>query len=232
MRRGSSSASAQASAETGASNSGGSFTLSASINSVSVTQGASATDTIAVNDVNGFTGSVSLAASGLPSGVTATFGANPATSSSVVTFNASSSAATGTSIVTITGTSGSLTASTTVTLTVNPSTTTTGFGCHVMYTISSQWQGGFGAAITLENTGTTNWSSWTLTWTFANGQTITSLWNGSETQSGANVTVSNLSYNGPIPAGGSYNGMGFNGTWNNSTNSAPASFAVNGTTCH
>ena len=105
-----------------------------------------------------------------------------------------------------------------------------GFACHVLYSIPSQWQGGFSGAITIQNTGTTNISNWTLTWSFANGQTITQLWNGGETQSGANVTVNNLSYNGSIPAGGSYNGVGFNGTWNG-TNSSPASFAVNGTTC-
>ena len=72
--------------------------------------------------------------------------------------------------------------------------------------------------------------NWTLTWSFANGQTITQLWDGSETQSGANVTVTNLSYNGSIRAEGSYNGMGFNGTWNNTTNAVPTSFAVKRTT--
>jgi len=100
-----------------------------------------------------------------------------------------------------------------------------------VYSIGSQWSGGFGAAITIENTGTAAISNWTLTWAFANGQTITQLWNGNETQSGANVTVTNMSYNGSIPAGGSYNGMGFNGAWNNVTNAVPTSFAVNGTPC-
>jgi endo-1,4-beta-xylanase len=100
-----------------------------------------------------------------------------------------------------------------------------------VYTISSQWGGGFGAAIAINNTGTTAISNWTLTWTFANGQTVTQLWNGAETQSGANVTVTNLSYNGTIPAGGSYTGMGFNGSWNNVTNSVPTAFAINGTPC-
>jgi hypothetical protein len=103
--------------------------------------------------------------------------------------------------------------------------------CHVAYTITNQWPGGFGASVTIDNTGTTALSNWTLTWTFANGQTITQLWNGNETQSGAAVKVTNLSYNGSIPAGGSYNGMGFNGTWNNTTNAVPTSFAVNGTKC-
>jgi Glycosyl hydrolase family 12/Cellulose binding domain len=106
-----------------------------------------------------------------------------------------------------------------------------GLACHVVYTNSWQNSNAFGAAITIDNTGTTAISSWTLTWTFANGQTITQLWNGSATQSGSNVTVTNLSYNGSIPAGGSYNGVGFNGTWNGSLNSAPTNFAVNGTAC-
>jgi len=206
------------------------FTLAASPTSLSVTQGSTASDTITVTDLGGFTGSVTLAASSLPSGVTATLAPNPTTGSSVVTFTASSAATLGTSTVTITGTSGTLApVTTTVTLTV--STGTTGFACHIGYTISSQWQGGFGAAITINNTGTTAISNWTLTWTFANGQTITQFWNGTEAQSGANVTVTNLSYNGSIPAGGSYTGMGFNGSWNNTTNAVPASFAVNGTTC-
>jgi hypothetical protein len=107
-----------------------------------------------------------------------------------------------------------------------------GFACHIAYSITNQWPGGFGTAITINNTGTTAISSWTLTWTFANGQTITQIWNGSETQSGANVTVNNLSYNGTIAAGGNYSGMGFNGSWNNTTNAVPTSFAVNGTTCN
>ena len=103
--------------------------------------------------------------------------------------------------------------------------------CNVTYTINSQWSGGFGASLAIQNTGTTAWSSWTLTWTFANGQTISQFWNGTETQSGSNVSVASLSYNGSIAAGATYSGAGLNGTWNNVTNSVPAAFAVNGTTC-
>jgi hypothetical protein len=55
----------------------------------------------------------------LPSGVTASFGTNPTTSSSSVTFTASSTATTGTATVTITGTSGTLTHTTSISLTVN-----------------------------------------------------------------------------------------------------------------
>ena len=103
-----------------------------------------------------------------------------------------------------------------------------GSTCHVGYTITGQWPGGFGASITIDNTGTTALSNWTLTWSFANGQTVTQLWNGNVAQSGSTVTVTNMSYNGSIPAGGSYTGVGFNGSWNNTTNAVPTSFAVNG----
>lgn len=107
-----------------------------------------------------------------------------------------------------------------------------GASCHVAYSITNSWSGGFQAAITIQNTGSTAWSGWNLTWTFANGQTVSNLWNGTASQSGANVSVRNVSYNGSVPAGQSYSGMGFTGTWNNGTNAAPTSFAVNGTTCH
>ena len=108
---------------------------------------------------------------------------------------------------------------------------TSGTACHVVYSITGQWPSGFGATVAIDNTGSTAWSNWTLTWTFANGQTVTQLWNGNVTQSGANVKVTNMSYNGGIAAGSTYTGMGFNGSWNNLTNAVPASFAVNGTTC-
>ena len=103
--------------------------------------------------------------------------------------------------------------------------------CKVVYTISPQNSSAFGAAVTIQNTGTTAWTSWSLTWAFANGQTVSSLWNGIETQSGANVTVKNEPYNGSVAAGGSISGVGFNGTWNGTTNAVPTFFAINGTTC-
>ncbi|HZU31518.1 MAG TPA: hypothetical protein VFB79_10405 [Candidatus Angelobacter sp.] len=123
------------------------FSLSASPASVSVTQGSTATSTITETASGGFTGSVTLSASGLPSGVTATFGTNPTTSTSVVTFTASSTATLGTATVTITGTSGTLTHTTTISLTVNA---TGGTGSQLIV------NGGF-------ETGTTTAPPWTLT---------------------------------------------------------------------
>ena len=95
------------------------FSLSQSPGSLTIAQGSSGSSTITVAAQNGFTGSVTLAASGLASGVTASFGTNPTASTSTLTLTASSTATTGTSTVTITGTSGSLSHTTTVALTVN-----------------------------------------------------------------------------------------------------------------
>jgi subtilase family serine protease len=142
-----------------------SFTLSASPSSLSVTQGSSGTSTISVTDAGGFTGSVTLAASGLPSGVTAAFGTNPTTGNSVLTLTASSTATTGSSTVTITGTSGSLTATTTVALTVSatatpnftiaasPASVTVTQGAAGTSTVTITSTGGFNSATTLSATG-------------------------------------------------------------------------------
>ena len=97
------------------------FSLSASPSSLTITQSDNGTSTITVNPVNGFNSSVSLTASGLPSGVTASFNPSSTTSSSTLTLTASSTATTGPATVTVTGTSGSLQHTTTISLTVNAS---------------------------------------------------------------------------------------------------------------
>lgn len=96
------------------------FSLSANPSSVSVAQSGTATSKITISPQNGFNSSVTLSASGLPSGVTAAFSPNPATTTSTLTFTASAGAAVGTSTVTVTGVSGSITQTTTVNLTVTP----------------------------------------------------------------------------------------------------------------
>jgi hypothetical protein len=96
------------------------FTLSASPTSLTFLQGAAGSTTITINPLNGFTSSVSLTASGLPSGISAVFGTNPATATSLLTLSATGTAAIGTFSVTVTGTSGSLSGKSTLTLTVNP----------------------------------------------------------------------------------------------------------------
>jgi hypothetical protein len=210
---------------------GSGFTLSSSPSPLTVIQGATGVENIQVNDLGTFKGLVTLAPSGQPAGVTPTFATNPTTGASALSLKVASTAIPGTYPITVTGTATGLTPGTTsFNLVVAP---IGGFSCHVSYTITSQWPGGFGASLNIQNTSSTAISSWTLTWSFANGQTIPagSLWSGNVAQSGAKVTVTNLSYDGSIPANGSLNSVGFNGTWNNTTNAVPTSFAVNNTPC-
>jgi hypothetical protein len=110
-------------------------------------------------------------------------------------------------------------------------TPVSGATCQVHYSVVNQWSSGFQAGLTITNTGSSAINGWTLRFTFPGSQQITQLWNGSYTQQGAQVTVTNVSYNGQIPAGGSVNpAPGFLGTWNGS-NPAPTSFTLNGATC-
>jgi subtilase family serine protease len=142
-----------------------SFTLSASPSSLTIAQGSSGSSTITVTDLGGFSGSVTLAASGLPSGVTASFGTNPTTNTSVLTLTASSTATTGSSTVTITGTSGSLSATTSIALTVtaaaspnftiaaSPTSLTVTQGASGTDTITIASQNSFSSAVSLSVSG-------------------------------------------------------------------------------
>src|SRR5579875_1509533 len=76
--------------------------------------------------------------------------------------------------------------------------------CQVTYTVTNQWSGGFTANLTVQNTGTSAWSSWTLTWSFpSSSQKISSGWNATFSQSGQNVTATSESYNGSVAVNGS-----------------------------
>ncbi|MEU8240999.1 non-reducing end alpha-L-arabinofuranosidase family hydrolase [Actinoplanes missouriensis] len=101
-------------------------------------------------------------------------------------------------------------------------------GCSVSYAISSQWQGGFGANVSITNLGDPL-TGWNLTWTYGAGQSVTQAWNATVTQSGSAVTAANVSYNGSVATNGTVS-FGFNGSWT-SSNPIPASFALNGVAC-
>ncbi|WP_328466865.1 cellulose binding domain-containing protein [Actinoplanes sp. NBC_00393] len=101
-------------------------------------------------------------------------------------------------------------------------------GCRVTYAVTNQWQGGFGATITVDNLGDPI-NGWTLGFGFGAGQTITQLWNGTHTQAGAQVSVRDAGYNAAIATNGRVE-IGFNGAFT-STNPSPTSFTLNGTAC-
>jgi beta-glucosidase len=100
--------------------------------------------------------------------------------------------------------------------TTPPTTTTTApgsGGCAADYSVTSSWQGGFQAQVTITNRGSAPISAWTASWTWPSGQTITNLWNGTYTQSGAAVAVHNTSWNGTVAPGASVT-FGLTGTGN------------------
>jgi endoglucanase len=68
--------------------------------------------------------------------------------------------------------------------------------------VTSQWPGGFQAEVRI-TAGSTAISGWTVTWTYANGQSISQSWSATVTSSGTDVTAQNVSYNGSLDAGAS-----------------------------
>jgi phospholipase C len=146
-----------------------SFSLSANPTSVTVQQGSSGTSTITVTVSGSFNNAVALSASGMPSGVTASFNPSsipaPGSGSSTLTLTASASAPVGTYSVTVTGTGGGVTQTTVVSLTVtsgtqpgftlsaNPTSVTVQQGTGGTTTITAAISGGFNNAIALSASG-------------------------------------------------------------------------------
>jgi hypothetical protein len=98
----------------------GDFSISASPSSLTMSKSGSTSTTVTITSLNGFSGTVTLSTSGLPTGVSASFNPGSVTGgsgTSTLTFTGSGPGTqTGVFTITITGTSGSLTHSTTVTL--------------------------------------------------------------------------------------------------------------------
>ncbi|MFI9004411.1 glycoside hydrolase family 48 protein [Streptomyces sp. NPDC053541] len=100
--------------------------------------------------------------------------------------------------------------------------------CSVDYR-TNDWGSGFTAELTLTNRSTTALNGWTLGYSYAGDQKLSNGWNGTWTQSGKNVTVTNASWNGTVAAGAAVTtGAQFSYT---GSNTAPTSFTVNGTPC-
>jgi hypothetical protein len=141
------------------------FTISATPSSQTVIAGNNTTYTVNIGAVSGFSGSVALTASGLPSGATANY--NPASvtgsGASTLTITTSASTPTGTSTLTLTGTSGSLVHTTTVSLVVNPvpdfsisatpSSQTVIAGNNTTYTVNIGAINGFSGSVSLTASG-------------------------------------------------------------------------------
>ncbi len=97
------------------------------------------------------------------------------------------------------------------TTTVPPTTTTTAppttsagtsSGCAASWTLANSWQGGFQLNFTVTNAGTAPTTGWQIGFTWPGTQAVTQIWNATETQAGATVTATNVSFDGAIPPSG------------------------------
>jgi uncharacterized membrane protein len=145
----------------------GNFTLSASPTSVSVAQGSQGTPTVTTTVSGGFNSSISLSASGAPTGTTVSFNpstiAAPGAGSSTMTIAVGASTAAGTYSITVTGNGGGVQESAIVSLTVtpapnftlsaSPASLTVAPGNQGTSTITTAVSGGFSNSISLSASG-------------------------------------------------------------------------------
>jgi len=118
---------------------------------------------------------------------------------------------------------------TTVPVTTSNTTNPTSSIASIGYNIMNDWSSGATVNVTIKNTGSSAINGWTLKWSFAGNQKITNIWNAKLSQSGAEVSISNESYNGTIAANSSVS-FGFNLTYSG-TNAKPTLFTLNGSNC-
>jgi len=181
-----------------------SYALSLTPASLSIAQGANATVTVNLARTN-FTNAVTLAAEGLPSGVTAAFNTSPTTgNSSTLTLTATASATAGVSNVTIRGTATGATDQTATlvltvtavttgnyTLSATPATASVAQGANVTSTININRTGGFAGSVALAVTGAPTGVTATLnpTSTTGNTSTLTIAASATATTGAATLTI-------------------------------------------
>jgi chitodextrinase len=103
--------------------------------------------------------------------------------------------------------------------------------CHISYSIQSSWSTGFDAAINITNSSSSAITSWTLTWTWSGNQQLTQANGSTGSQSGQNVTLTSLSWDGSIAANSTLSGdVSIAGSYSG-TNNNPTVFYLNGTQC-
>ena len=86
--------------------------------------------------------------------------------------------------------------------------------------VESQWNNGFVATVTVNNTGTTATKAWEVTWTWPGNQSIVNSWNAAVTQNGTSATALDMAYDNVIAAGGNTS-FGLQASFSG-TNSVPA----------
>lgn len=72
--------------------------------------------------------------------------------------------------------------------------------CVASYEITNSWPGGYQVLVTVRGDDRPSLTGWTVRWELPAGHAINNLWNGSLSQRGSSVTVSNTSYNAVLSA--------------------------------
>jgi hypothetical protein len=75
--------------------------------------------------------------------------------------------------------------------------------CVAGYEVVESWPGGYKAQVTVRNDGDATLDGWTVRWTQPTGQRIDDLWDGTLSQDGTDVAVTNAEWNTTVPAGDS-----------------------------
>jgi hypothetical protein len=185
----------------------GSYTLAVTPATVPVVQGGTGTANVAITRTGGFAGAVTLAATGLPNGVTAAFNpASPTGDASTLTLTAAAGAATGNATITVTGTADgqadktatfalSVTAAGGFTLAVAPTSATVQQGGSQNATVTITRTGGFAGDVALAASGLPNGvtAAFNPQSTNGNTSTLTLTASASATVGQANVTITGTS---------------------------------------
>jgi hypothetical protein len=102
--------------------------------------------------------------------------------------------------------------------------------CAVTFTDTTNWGNGYVASVDIANTGTVPIDTWTLAFTWPTAwQRMDGGWNGTWTQTGATVRVSNADFNRTLAPGATAN-IGFVGAYQG-PNVLPTLFTLNGVLC-
>ncbi|KOU61946.1 cellulose-binding protein [Streptomyces sp. MMG1533] len=99
--------------------------------------------------------------------------------------------------------------------------------CEVTYDLVGEWPDGFQATVTVTTEDPLD--SWSVAWSFRDGQQVGQMWDASFTQKSSRVTATAADYNKTVPADGSL-AFGFLASWQGK-NSPAYDFTLNGHSC-
>jgi predicted carbohydrate-binding protein with CBM5 and CBM33 domain len=111
---------------------------------------------------------------------------------------------------------------------VPTSTPSTSVSCTATVAVSNSWPGGFQAAVTVKNTGSSALTPWMIHWNMPTGVTLVSGWNATVTQDGSMVMADAPSWNRTLAAGASVS-IGF--VANGPSSPLPSGVTLNGKSC-